>query len=123
MVMEEAGRAGAHQAGRDLRCGRLHHEGFELRDALPVAEVLEEGGRAVCWSDRAFERAGIGHQRIDTRSQRLDPGVEDAAQQDHAVLAIAWRRIVRFREERAGLHALPVACLYKLRQQEACQIR
>ncbi len=78
MVMEEAGGARAHQAGGDLRGGRLVDEGLELGDTLPVAQVLEEGRRAVGRANRALQRAGVGHQGRDPRLQWFDPLRKDA---------------------------------------------
>jgi hypothetical protein len=105
MVMKEARRARAHETGGDLGGGRLVDEGLELGDALPVAQVLEEGGRAVGRPDRPFQGAGVGHQRVDASAERFNPRVEDPAQHDGAVLAIASGRVVHFLRFLSGFHA------------------
>src|SRR5581483_2994388 len=65
VVVEQAHLPRAHQLARDLGRRRVPDELLELRDPLPVAEVLEEAARIVRPRGDARPLARLGQVALD----------------------------------------------------------
>src|ERR1700730_15109744 len=95
MVVEKPRGRRSHQASCDFGGRRFKDECAKFRDALPVAQVLEERRRSILLLVFALQLAGVRHYLRYALRQRFDPVSEDTSQyHDPVFLKVGGRRII-----------------------------
>ncbi len=101
--MEDLRRPGAHDAAGDLGGGRVQDEVLELRDALPVAVILEEPAGFAAADILDGEGAGRRQVALEAGPQGLDPILEGAADDHDAVPGIGGLQRLQLAQAKGGL--------------------